>query len=85
MLALEHVTQELREELRRTKLELQNLDKAIEAIENLARGQSLATNGSSRVPPKNGRVFSNAARRRISLAQKVRWAKYRKQKRAERA
>lgn len=84
MLALAGVTQELREELKRTKLELKNLDKAIKAIESLGRGQNLPSNGPSRGSPTNGRVFSAAARRRISMAQKVRWANYRKQKRAKR-
>lgn len=84
MLVLANVTQELREEVRRAKLELKSLDKAIKAIESLARGQGMPRNGSSRVSPTNGRVFSAAARRRISMAQKVRWANYRKRKRAER-
>lgn len=84
MLALADVTQELRGEVKRAKMELKSLDIAIKAIESLARDQRLSRDGSSQVPPPNGRVFSAAARRRISMAQKVRWANYRKQKKAER-
>ena len=84
MLALADVTQELREEVKRAKLELKSLDKAIKAIESCARGQSSPRNGFSQASPRSGRVFSVAARRRISRAQKVRWANYRKQKKAER-
>jgi hypothetical protein len=55
--------------------ELRGLDAAAEALQVLTAGN---TGGSSR----GGRRMSAAARRRISEAQKARWAKFKKQKRA---
>ena len=59
------VVQQLRRERERTQKEVQRIDAALAAL------GSLSSNGSSRQ-----HTMSAAARRRISLAQKARWAKH---------
>jgi hypothetical protein len=58
------VVQQLRRERERAQKEVQRIDAALAAL------GSLSSNGSSRQ-----HTMSAAARRRISLAQKARWAK----------
>jgi len=86
MLELKNVIQELREEYRRAQSDLKKLDRAIATIEGAA-GATRAM--SEPAPRKHGdakhltelpRIFSVSARRRISQAQKARWAKFRADK-----
>jgi len=67
----------LREERRDAQNQVQKLGEAIAALEKLTRGTGI-TGGSQRTR----RVLSAAGRRRISLAQKARWAKLRQSKKA---
>jgi len=67
----------LREERRDAQNQVQKLGEAIAALEKLTRGAGI-TGGGQRVK----RVLSAAGRRRISLAQKARWAKLRQSKKA---
>jgi hypothetical protein len=69
----------LREERREAQNHVQKLGEAISVLEKLTRGSGLtAVAGANR----GKRVLSAAGRRRISLAQKARWAKLRQTKRA---
>jgi hypothetical protein len=70
----------LREERRDAQKQVQKLGEAISVLEKLTRGSGLtmSTGSSHRVK----RVLSAAGRRRISLAQKARWAKLRQSKKA---
>jgi hypothetical protein len=65
--------QELREERKQALVHVEKLDHAISAME------SLNGTGSSLKAKQPVRTLSAAARKRISLAQKVRWAKARKE------
>ena len=66
---------QLREQRRQAQLQVDKLDEAIAAIQGLVG----KTSGISGVPRK--RVLSAAGRRRIALAQKARWAKFKAQQR----
>ena len=68
----------LREERREAENHVQKLGEAITVLEKLTRGSGLTTASTHRVK----RVLSAAGRRRISLAQKARWAKLRQAKKA---
>ena len=68
----------LREERRDAQNQVQKLGEAISALEKLTRGSGVTGGGSQRTK----RVLSAAGRRRISLAQKARWAKLRQSKKA---
>jgi hypothetical protein len=69
----------LREERREAQNHVQKLGEAISVLEKLTRGLGLtAAAGANRAK----RVLSAAGRRRISLAQKARWAKLRQTKKA---
>ena len=68
----------LREERREAQHQVQKLGEAITVLEKLARGSGLGPFAGHRVK----RVLSAAGRRRISLAQKARWAKVRQMKKA---
>ena len=70
----------LREERRDAQNQVQKLGEAISVLERLTRGASSPTRGTS--APRAKRVLSAAGRRRISLAQKARWAKIRQTKKA---
>ena len=59
------VVQQLKRERERAQKEVQRIDAALTAL------GSISSNGAS------GHTMSAAARRRISLAQKARWAKHR--------
>ena len=67
----------LRQERREAQNQVQRLGEAISVLEKLTRGSGSGLGG-SRVK----RVLSDAGRRRISLAQKARWAKVRQMKKA---
>ncbi len=65
----------LREERREAQNQVTQLGEAIAVLEKLTRGQV------SGVQRRVKRTLSAAGRRRISLAQKARWAKLRQSKR----
>jgi hypothetical protein len=66
---------QLREQRRTAQRQVDKLDEAIAAIEGLV-GKS----GASGASPRK-RILSAAGRRRIALAQKARWAKFKAQQR----
>ena len=68
----------LREERRDAQHQVQKLGEAISVLEKLTRGAGSAAGA----PHRAKRVLSAAGRRRISLAQKARWAKIRQIKKA---
>ena len=65
----------LREEHREAQKQVKKLAEAISILEKLTRGGGASARG--RVPHRAKRVLSAAGRKRISLAQKARWAKIR--------
>ena len=69
----------LREERRDAQNQVQKLGEAITVLEKLTRGSGVTSAGA---PHRAKRVLSAAGRRRISLAQKARWAKLRQGKKA---
>jgi hypothetical protein len=75
MLNLENALRELREKRSHAQVEIDKLDQIISGIESL-NGTGAATPGKA-TKPKH--TMSASARRRISLAQKARWASVRKQ------
>lgn len=77
MVNLDSAIAQLREERSRTQKELGRLDEAISAIQKLTADHSAPAEPSRRRAP---RKLSAAARRKISLAQKARWAKVKKRK-----
>lgn len=70
----------LREERREAQNQVQKLGEAISVLEKLTR--SSGTTGNAGMANRAKRVLSAAGRRRISLAQKARWAKLRQTKKA---
>jgi hypothetical protein len=60
---MKHIVQQLKKERERFQNQLQRIDQALAALGNSSNGAS--------------RTMSAAGRRRISLAQKARWAKTR--------
>jgi len=70
----------LREERREAQNQVQKLGEAITVLEKLTRGSGTGVSAGSGHRAK--RVLSAAGRRRISLAQKARWAKLRQSKKA---
>ena len=70
----------LREERRDAQNQVQKLGEAISVLEKLTRGSSSTAHAGA--PHRTKRVLSAAGRRRISLAQKARWAKIRQMKKA---
>ena len=70
----------LREERRDAQNQVQKLGEAIAVLEKLTRGPGATMSGGASHRAK--RVLSAAGRRRISLAQKARWAKLRQIKKA---
>ena len=69
---------QLRDERKQAQIQVAKLDEAISVIERLLGQKGRRTSAGSGVR----RVLSPAAKRRISQAQKARWAKFRAQKRA---
>jgi hypothetical protein len=70
----------LREERRDAQNQVQKLGEAISVLEKLTRSSGATARIGA--PHRVKRVLSAAGRRRISLAQKARWAKIRQTKRA---
>jgi hypothetical protein len=70
----------LREERRDAQNQVQKLGEAISVLEKLIRGSGATVHAVATHRVK--RVLSAAGRRRISLAQKARWAKIRQMKKA---
>ena len=70
----------LREERRDAQNQVQKLGEAISVLERLTRGMGSMTHAGT--PHRAKRILSAAGRRRISLAQKARWAKIRQMKKA---
>jgi len=70
----------LREERRDAQNQVQKLGEAISVLEKLTRGSGATTQAGTSL--RSRRVLSAAGRRRISLAQKARWAKMRQTKKA---
>jgi len=70
----------LREERRDAQNQVQKLGEAISVLEKLTRGSGAIVRAGA--PRRAKRVLSAAGRRRISLAQKARWAKIRQMKKA---
>jgi hypothetical protein len=68
----------LREDRRDAQNQVNKLAEAISVLEKLTRGHG----GSYSAQGRTKRVLSAAGRRRISLAQKARWAKLRQGKKA---
>lgn len=73
---------DLQAERKRAQVELGRLDDAISAIQGLVRRTNTGGNYTTAASPRPRRTLSAAARRRISLAQKARWAKFKQMKRA---
>ena len=71
----------LREERRDAQNHVQKLGEAISVLERLTRSGSSNTHAITAVH-RTRRVLSAAGRRRISLAQKARWARIRQAKKA---
>ena len=70
----------LREERRDAQNQVEKLGEAISVLEKLTRSSGAALRSGTNHRVK--RVLSAAGRRRISLAQKARWAKIRQTKKA---
>ena len=70
----------LREERRDAQNQVQKLGEAIAVLEKLTRSSGATTHAGT--PHRVKRVLSAAGRRRITLAQKARWAKLRQIKKA---
>ena len=73
---LSNALRQLREEHRQALQQVEKLQSAISVIEELVgrNGSAPAANGAQRV-----RIVSAAARKRMALAQKARWAKVKKE------
>jgi len=69
----------LNDERRQAQRQVERLTEAITVLERLSRGQNGSYSGRF---GRAKRVLSAAGRRRISLAQKARWAKLRQMKKA---
>ena len=70
----------LREERRDAQNQVQKLGEAIAVLEKLTRSSGATVHAGA--PHRAKRVLSAAGRRRISLAQKARWAKIRQTRKA---
>jgi hypothetical protein len=77
MANLESAIQQIREERKQAQLRVEQLDQAISVVQGLVGLNALAPSGNG---ARRSRTMSASARRRISLAQKARWAKVRSQK-----
>jgi len=78
MVNLAQVIKDLRAERSRAEKEVDRLEKALDALQKLGNPGP----GEHRNETRTRRKLSAAARRRISRAQKARWAKLRQQKAA---
>jgi hypothetical protein len=79
MASLGRTLTQLRKEHSKAQREVERLEEAIAAIQKLVGAKRGTYAGRGRRPRRR---LSAAARRRISLAQKARWAKVRSQKAA---
>ena len=83
MSTFNRVLSELQSERKRAENELSRIDNAINALRGLAGGRGAGRNHTARAVGSRGRrQLSASARRRISMAQKARWAKYKATKKA---
>jgi hypothetical protein len=73
---LNSALQQLREERKQTQSQVEKLDQAISVIEGLSGRTSTRGGATSN---RSGRSLSAAARKRISEAQRARWAQRKKQ------
>ena len=78
MATLTKALQELRAERKKAQDRVEKLDEAISTVGSLL----LAVGGNRASGNHAGRTLSAAARRRISIAQKARWAKVRQKAKA---
>jgi hypothetical protein len=76
------VLADLQAERKRTQVELGRLEDAISAIQGLVGRGKPGRNHTAATLPRRRRTLSAAARRRISQAQKARWAKFKQLKKA---
>ncbi|HZQ17808.1 MAG TPA: hypothetical protein VFA90_03725 [Terriglobales bacterium] len=72
---LNSALQQLRDERKQAQVQLEKLDQAIAVIEGLSGGSATSRS----VGRRGGRTLSAEARRRISEAQRARWAARKKQ------
>src|SRR5947209_17048842 len=72
---LDSALQQLREERKQAQAQVEKLDEAIPVIQGLTGGSNIRGASSGR----RGRALSPAARKRISEAQRARWAQRKKQ------
>lgn len=77
MANLNAALQQLRQERKLAQAQIEKLDQAISVIEGLAGGSSSRGRTGGR---RAGRSLSAVARKRLSEAQRARWARVRKQK-----
>ena len=77
MVNLAQVINDLRAERSEAQKEVDRLEKAIGALQKLVGNPGRQAQGNE---PRKRRKLSAAARKRISQAQKARWAKIRRQK-----
>jgi hypothetical protein len=73
MTNLATVVEQLQQERKQVQGQVRSLDKAISVLKKLA-GRIVSANGSKTTTMMPRRKMSAAGRRRISLAQKARWA-----------
>jgi hypothetical protein len=77
------VLSELQSERKRAENELNRIDNAISALRGLAGGRGTGRNHTVKsFGTRQRRQLSAAARRRISQAQKARWAKFKAMRKA---
>ena len=74
MTNLNSALQQLRDERKQAQTQVEKLDQAISVIEGLSGRTTRTASG-----PRAGRSLSAAARKRISEAQRARWAQRKKQ------
>lgn len=75
------VLSELQSERKRAENELNRIENAISALRGLAGGRGAGRNHTARTFGHR-RQLSAAARKRISMAQKARWAKFKAMRKA---
>lgn len=71
---LAHVVQQLRRERNQALRSIEQLDKALKALGGLGGVRGRVAR--AQMPGKKRRTMSTAARKRISAAQRARWAKW---------
>jgi hypothetical protein len=76
MATLAQMIRHLQQQRKQIQRQIERIDAAVAALQKIGDKEPAAAG------PKAKRVMSAAARRRISRAQKARWAKYKQQKAA---